>query len=206
MPQKQTVKVDVGGEEKTIEVYDAAAVDTLVKDKETAFSTEKTALEKTAKDAADALAKVDKTNKDFEGLRVAKETAEKALTDATTKYTTEITELKSKPLVEHRTNLSTLLAGDDKNIAEKIKFHMEKTVTAMPERTKEEIDAKVKAAYQLAIGTGYKEDFVSRVISSAGGGHVTTKVEVATDLKNMAIKNFGLTEKDFENAKAAGLL
>lgn len=203
MPDKQTIKTEDGTE---VVVYDAAAVDTLIQSKETEFGTQKTALETAVKEANDKLAKADEKGADFAALRTAKEAAEKALAEATDKHTAEVTELKTKPLVEHRTHLTGLLSGTDTAVKDKVEYHLKNTVSAMPETTKEEVDAKVKAAYQLAVGANYNDDNVSRVISGAGGVYVDNKSDLNPDLKQAGMKNFGLNEKDFENAKNAGLI
>ena len=198
---KQTIKVD----DKEVVVYDAAKVEEFVKSKEMTFATEKQTLEQKAKDAAAELAKVDQSNKDFDGLRKAKETAEATLKEATEKHEKEVGELRAAPLTEHRGNLIKLLAGDDKDLLQKIEFHLKNTVSAMPETKKEEIDTKLKSAYQLAVGGAYKEDFVGRVISSAGGASHVQAAAVSDDLKNIGSK-FGLDQKDFDAAKAKGLI
>lgn len=206
MPQeleaaKQTIQVDG----KDVVVYDAAKVTEFITKKETEFNTTKSTLETAAQEAATKLAAADTKAADFASLREAKEAADKALKEANEKHEKEVGELRAAPLNEHRGNLIKLLAGDDKDILSKIEFHLKNTVSAMPESKKEEIDAKLKSAYQLAVGGAYKEDFVSRVISSAGGSTHVQAAAVSDDLKNIGAK-FGLDQKDFDAAKNKGVI
>ena len=202
MPTKKEIE-DKDGNKHV--VYDAAEVEKTIKDKEDGFATEKQTLEKTAKEAKEAFDKVDKTNKDFDTLRTAKEAAEKLLKEKTEAHEKEVGELKGKPLVDHKESLTKIFAGEDKDMKAKIEHHMEKSLASMPETTKEEIDAKIKSAYQLAAGVNYDETTASRVISSAGAGHRSSGGKVNEDLKSIG-KNFGLSDKDFEAADKEGLL
>lgn len=201
MPEKKEVEID--GQKMT--VYDAASVEKVLQDKETTFTTEKTTLETNLKTATEALEKSKEGEKDFAALRTAKEAAEKELREKTEAHTKEVTELKSAPLTEHRTNLTKLLSGGDKDVTAKMDHFLKESLSAMPETTKEQIDAKLKTAYQLAVGGNYKEDYVSRVISSAGGGDGGGTADVKTELKSIG-KNFGLNDKDWDNARGAGVI
>jgi hypothetical protein len=200
--EKKTIKDEEGKEH---EVYDAIQVEAALKEKETAFATDKTKLETDLKEKDEALKKANEKDADFKAVREAKEAAEKALKEANEKYQKEITDLKGSNIKEHKDKLLGLIVGNDKNVEEKMKHHLENTLKAMPESTKEEIDAKLKAAYKLTSGTA-DEDKISNIISSAGGGDLGVgKVEVKPELKSIGAK-FGLNDKGWENAKKAGII
>lgn len=198
--EKKIIKDEDGVEH---EVYDANDVDAEVISKETAFASEKDKLAADLKDKEDALAKSNEKAGDFQSLRTAKEVAEKALRDATDKHAQEISDLRNVNVKEAKDKLFNLIVGGDKNLEEKMKFHLDSTLKAMPEGTKEEIDAKYKAAYTLAAGHS-EDDKISNIISSAGGSEFGGKANVSSDLREVG-KKFGLTDKDWDAAKQAGL-
>lgn len=199
--EKKTFK-DADGTEH--EVYEADQVETALKEKEEVFTTEKEKLVADLKEKEDALAKSNEKAGDFKALRDAKEVAEKSLKDASDKHAQEVATLKGSNIKEHKDKLFGLIVGNDKNVEEKMKFHLENTLKAMPETTSEEIDKKLKAAYTLVSGHA-DDERISNLASSAGGGGPSEKVDVNPDLKKIG-KNFGLDDKDWENAKKSGVI
>lgn len=184
--------------------YKAEDVKAALAAKEAEFNTGKTALETKLAESATALAQAGEKDKDFAGLRAAKTKAEADLVEFKTKAEGEINTLKTAPIVEHKGKLIGLLADGDKAMAEKIELFMSKDLKAMPEGTKAEVDAKIKAAFTLAT-EGAGVDRLNQVVSSSGGGTPAEADGVKQELKSLG-KAFGLTDKDFENAKNAGVI
>lgn len=199
--------IKIKGEDgKEHEVYSAADVETYKQQLTESHAATLTPLQVQLKAAEDALAKAKETDKDFAGLREAKEKAEKLLKDAETGHAAalEAAENRGKVLV-HKDNLIKLFAKDAPELEKLITKHMSDTLKAMPENTKEEIEAKMKMAVTLAVGKSDEGHF-KKVISSAGGGAAGGTEDIKSDLKEMGKKYFGLTDKDWENAKTAGLI
>ena len=198
--ERKIIKDEEGVEH---EVYDASDVEAEVTAKETAFASEKEKLANDLKLKEEALAKSTEKAGDFQALRTAKEESEKKLKEATDKHAQEISDLKNVNIRESKTKLLNLIVGGDKNLEEKMKFHLDNSLKAMPEGTTEEIDKKYKAAYTLAAGRS-EDDKISNLISSAGGGFVPSDNKANQPLREMG-KKFGLNDKDWDEAKRQGV-
>lgn len=197
--EKKTITNEAGEE---VEVYDATQVEAALKEKDDGFATEKTELETKVTETSDALKVAEEKGGDFKETREAKEKAESDLKEATEKHTKEMDELKGGIAKDARTKQINRLADGDTEVAKKIEHHLDNDLSAMPETTKEEIEAKYTAALKLS-GGGVEIDSISSVISSAGGGDVEPTGSVNPELKKLG-SNFGLTEDDFKKAQDAG--
>jgi len=214
MPELEKKTIETAGGDK-VEVYDAVQVEEAIKTNADGLKVAeeaKTTLEGELKTATEALEKADEKSEDFKELREKKEELEgkvKENSDAlevSKKANEDLTEKLGQTEQKYRkdTFLKTI-AGDDDDLLKKIEFHLEKTVSGMPDSTAEELEAKIKAAYTQATGV-VDADKLNSIISSAGGGQPgAAKGKVSDELKDFG-KNFGLNAEDFDKAAEKGLI
>lgn len=210
--EKKTIETASG---EKVEVYDAVQVEEALSENKQGLETateERTKIEGELKVATEALAKVDEKSADFKTLREKKEELEGTLKEKeeaivnVTKEKDDLTVLLGSTEQKFRKESYLKgLVGDDKDLKEKIDYHLQKTVAGMSEGTVEELEAKLSAAYTLATGIT-DTDKLSSVISSAGGnGPAAGDSKVSDELKQ-AGKAFGLDDKDFKAAEDANLI
>jgi chromosome segregation ATPase len=100
---------------------------------------------------------------------------------------------------EHKNDALNVLAGDDKDLREKIEFHFSRIKDEAV--TREEINKKMREAATLA--TGHAPDTRPSQLSSAmglSGAGMRAKPkdeEITPDLKDLGAK-FGLTDEDYK--------
>lgn len=204
--EKKTIETADG---EKVEVYDAVKVEEAIKANEDGLKTageEKTQLETDLKEATDKLEKADEKSGEFKELREHKEKLEGKVKEnaealETSKKTNEeLTEKLGQTEQKYRKDtFLKSIAGDDEELLKKIEFHLEKTVSGMPDGTAEELESKLKAAYTQATGV-VDADKLNSIISSAGGGKPgASEGKVSDELVEFG-KNFGLEAKDFDNA------
>ena len=214
MPELEKKTIETADGEK-IEVYDASQVEEAIKEKDDGLkeaTDAKTELEGNLKEVTEKLEKMDESDKDFKELRSQKEKLEDNLKEKDTtieSLTKEKEDAEGKlTQTEQKYRKDTYiksLAGDDADLKKKIEFHLESTVSAMPESTPEELQAKLKAAYTQSTGVT-DADQLNNIISSAGGGESgASQGKVSDELKQFG-KNFGLTDEDWDNAADAGVI
>ena len=196
------VKNDAG---EDIEVFTPEEVAAKGKELETKFQGETNKLKEDLSKATEDLSKLKETDKNFGELRTAKETLEKKLTDLETNHKTEVEKLKNDVVVSQVDGLLKAIVGDDKELRKKMELHMTTTLKTMPVSSKAELEEKVKAAYRLSADV-VEIDKIQGIISSAGGGgDGGGEVKISNELRAFG-RNFGLEDKDWENAYKAGLI
>lgn len=123
-------------------------------------------LEKQVKDATDALEKAGNKDQNFEALRKAKEAAESALADYK-KTNEDRLQAIEKQLPGNNIEESIMkLAGGDKEMEKKIKFHYDRIVNSND--TIADKQQKLIDAATLAKGSRPSPSLVSGVLSGAG--------------------------------------
>jgi hypothetical protein len=85
-------------------------------------------------------------------------------------------------------------------LKEKVKYHLDNSVSAMPEDTEENRKAKIEAAYRLSADVPPKGASVGNAFNTSGSGegntgHDPEKKQKVDELKDIAGK-FGLSEED----------
>lgn len=101
------------------------------------------------------------------------------------------------------------LAGDDQELAKKLKFHFEKTLAAVQPKTPAEFKKKVQDAYMLAAGKAAEESAMNTAVigsgsgggmpgGGSGGGNSNASKDVAPEVKAMGLKHFGITDDDWK--------
>lgn len=101
------------------------------------------------------------------------------------------------------------LAGDDQELAKKVRYHFDKSLAAVETKTPAEFKKKVQDAYMLAAGKPIDESAMNAAAfgsgsgsgggpggNSGGGGH--DNKDVSPEVKAMGLKHFGITDEDWK--------
>ena len=134
----------------------------------------------------------DDTAKNLANLRKKLDAKDKAITDLEEKVTSTDTFVRSSAVEKSIKKF----AGDDDELAKKVKHHFENTLSAVSANNEQEIMAKAEQAATLS---GWKpEDNVLKGSSVATSGSTTPKAsEMSAEDMAMAEK-LGLTAEDFK--------
>lgn len=134
-------------------------------------------------------------------LRKERDDAKKELDDFKTDVQKQIDDIKSGSFNDIKTNALNRLAGDDKELREKIELEFD---NYMPDKkSKSEVVDRMAKAYQLATGDAPKPNFMDLV---SGGGSERGSSETSKETsKDQATENekeignkLGVSEKDRE--------
>lgn len=134
----------------------------------------------------------------FSNLREINDRLTKEVGDLKTQISIAIGGVKKDIETEAVTTAITSLAGDDKEVEKKIKFHFETTLKAVEPKNKEELNKKIQDAYLLATGEQVTPLVVPGTFSSAGAGINRPKIN-QTPLSPAAVevgKKMGITDED----------
>ena len=137
----------------------------------------------------------------FAEVRKQKELAEQKVKDLQKTQETEIEGLKKLITGNAFENGLDTLAGDDKDLREKITFHYNRIKD--PSDTKKDIEKKLRDAYILATGTTPETRGVDLSSFSSGVSPITKGApqsgsKIKPEVQQFGMEKFGLTEKDFK--------
>jgi len=176
---------------------------TQLTEKETDLKTAQDDLEKEKnkdKNLAGQRGVIEEKDKVVKGLQETVETLTKTIAD-------NFSALDTKALAKTASDLMLGLAGEDKKLAEKLKFHYDSfnpidTKDKTPEAVDEEIKQRVSNSYVLATGSKPTNPLTGNVISSAGSG--VPAVEAAAGDKKLSAdgvaagKELGVTDEEMK--------
>jgi len=156
------------------------------------------AKEKSDLEAKIAKAQVDGIKEDHPNFKILK--------DALSKKDEEIKNIKTELDTDRNTRKQEemdsaikILAKGDVELEKKIKLNLEKTLSALPENTKEERQAKIQAALKLSVDYNTAGVFDAG-IGGGGGGNIninnTSTVEFTAREKALGAK-LGISEDDY---------
>lgn len=107
------------------------------------------------------------TKQDNPNFATLKEALDKK-TEEIKSLSTEISSIKDQTIAETRDSLIGAIAKNDEEMKKKILHHFNKTLSAMPSSSKDDIKAKVAAAVKLADG-GNQEEILDAVFAGGEG-------------------------------------
>lgn len=159
-------------------------------------------LEKVTKE----LEAVGSKDRNFAQLRQAKEAVEEALRKSEEKMAAEIGKIRSEMSQTALDAAVRGLAGEDPELAKKVRFHFTETLKGVSGTTPEEFKQKIQQAYLLATGVQPNPAVLSGAMYGSGGaGPGAGSMPAARrgqplkpELVDMGKRYFGLTEDDFK--------
>lgn len=168
--------IDDNGDE--IEVFTAEELETqktvAVEEAKNAALTEVEQAKADLAKAQEDLKKFEDKDLNFANLRTQKEAAERKVADLSREIDEKIGAVKKEILdgvtLDHKNETIKNLAGDDKELKEKIEFHYNRI--SDPATTKEEVTKKLADAYLLATKKEEDDALNTAVIASGGASRV----------------------------------
>ncbi len=173
-------------------------------------------LEDDLKKAQEDLKKEQDKDKNLGGQRKVIEEKEKIVNELTTKLDTmksdfdkKISDILNSDKRKTVDSMIERVAGEDKEMADKIRFYFDSfkpidETGKKPEDVMKEIQERIKNAYTLAAGTGPKNPVGAKVISSGGPGVAPvinpTGEKLSPELADLAHK-MGVSDADLKKHK-----
>jgi hypothetical protein len=168
-----------------------------------------TELEANLVKAQEDLAKANDKSGNFSNLRKLKEDAEKALADFKKDTDTKIEGIRTDMSNTALEAAIKGLAGEDVELAKKVRFHFSETLKAVSSKNTEEFTKKVQQAYLLAAGREVSPGQMSGAIYGSGGagpgagfqsgaGAGAKGKPIDPRVVEMGKKYLGLTDDDFK--------
>lgn len=141
-------------------------------------------------------------NKDFNFRKLEQMTEEEkgklTATELSLKQQAEELENRQKSFQENfvkdvKNDLLTSMVGDDKDLREKIELNYNRIKDADKAQSRDEINALLRDAYAMSVGTKFRNPVVSA--NNASGNPVVKSEKASGDFVDFA-KKFGLSEED----------
>ena len=143
-------------------------------------------------------------------LKEAKETAEKALSEAVTGFRKEMDEFKSSFISGHKTKVLDKLSKGDPELRKKIELEFDQySEGKKAPATEVELTERLSKAFTIATGTKPAPNFMDGMNNAGprGDGHnggSGNSKEPETDNSKQMRKAFGITDKDVEKFTPEG--
>ena len=198
------------GEEEEIEVSSQEEMDAKVKETEDKLKAE---YETKAQEAADSIFKLSEEKKALEDkIGGVKEDHPnfKALKEALDKKDTDIKTLREDLDGDRKLRKDTFASGviasaarGNKDLQDKIEFHLKNTVSSMKDGTEDEQKAKIHAAIKLAADTSSEMSLMDGGMQGSGGRGMggsafsSDRVEFSASEKSLGAK-LGITAEDYK--------
>lgn len=171
-----------------------------LKESEEKFKKEKTEKEKEIADLNSKMEGLEKKGDSVADLRLKLEGLEKEKEDVTKAHEKEVKKLKAE-IPDPREEKIKAFVGDDEEKEKKLREELAKFKDPKDDK---EFEEQLKAANRLATPEP-EVDPLNPVISSGGDNTPVQTGDIDPNLKTLG-KNFGLDDKDFEEARKKGMI